>query len=506
MPSPCPGPQPAAGANETSKTVNKGLPMLPSLSSTPRTEMATGRGRPGRAFVKNLAAAAVAGAVALGPLSAPVRAQGGIPLVRDAETEALMRDYAGPIFDAAGIARQQVEIILVNRNDFNAFVADARRIFINVGVITEAETPGEVIGVLAHETGHITGNHLVRLRQALANAQIMAVLGTILGVGAMAAGASSGQSGIAQGGAGALTAGTGIAQRSLLAYRRGEESIADRAAITFLEKTGQSAKGMLKTFSRFADQLLFSAQYTDPYAQSHPMPRERLNALETLARKSRYWDTPASPELQLRHDMVRAKLIAYTSHPNVVARAYPRSDSSLPAEYARAVVTMRTQSRRQAVEVIDKLLRRQPDNPYFHELKGQALLESGSPKAAIGPFRQAVALRPREPQFQIWLGFALVAANETSALAEAERVLKLGLQMDPNSHIGYSQLAIALGRQGKTAEADLATARGLMARGDFSAAKRYAARAQKKLKRGTPSWLQADDIVSYKPPKLPGRS
>lgn len=439
--------------------------------------------------------ATVAAAALIGITSTlqPAQAQGGLPLVRDAETEELMRDYTAPIFDAAGISRQQVEVILVNRNDFNAFVADARRIFINVGVILDAETPGEVIGVLAHETGHITGNHLVRLRQALANAQIMAAIGVLLGAGAAAAGSAGG-------GAGAVTAGAGLAQRTLLAYRRGEEAVADRAALTFLEKTGQSAKGMLKTFSRFADQSLFSAQYTDPYSISHPMPRERLNALETLARQSRYFDKPADPALQARHDLVRAKLLAFTSHPNVVARAYPRSDRSLAADYARAVATMRTSSRREAVEAIDALIRRQPDNPYFHELKGQALLESGNPKAAVEPFRRAVALRPHEGQLNIWLGFALVASNSNSLLPEAERILKAGLQMDPNSPIGYSQLAIAQGRQGKTAEADLSTARGLMARGDFRAAKRYAARAQKNLKRGTPAWLQADDIVSYNPP------
>lgn len=463
-----------------------------------------------RGLLRRSAALALAGVLALGPALTPMgtaaRAQGSLPLVRDAETEALMRDYAGPIFDAAGIARQQVDIILVNRNDFNAFVADARRIFINVGVIIDAETPGEVIGVLAHEIGHISGNHLVRLRQALANAQVIAVIGAVLGAGAIAAGSSSGSSDIAQGGAGALTAGAGLAHRSLLAYRRGEESVADRAALTYLQKTRQSARGMLKTFSRFADQTLFSSQYTDPYAQSHPMPRERLTQLETVARQSPYWDTPEDPRLQARHDMVRAKLIAFTAHPSTVARDYPRSDSSLPAEYARAVVTMRTRSRSEAVEAIDKLIRRQPDNPYFHELKGQALLESGNPKAAIAPFRQALSLRPREAQFQIWLGFALVAANDNALLPEAEKILKAGLQVDENSPIGHSQLAIALGRQGKTAEADVATARGLMARGDFQAAKRYAARAQKNLKPGTPAWLQADDIVSYKPPQLPGRS
>ncbi|MCA1298629.1 M48 family metalloprotease [Stappia indica] len=461
---------------------------------------------PRRLRPRRLLALATAGVMALTATIPPAAAQRSLPLVRDAETEALMRDYAAPIFDVAGIARSQVDIILVNKTDFNAFVADARRIFINIGVILDAETPGEVIGVLAHETGHITGNHLVRMRQALANAQLMAALGILLGAGAVAAGASAGSSSAVQGGAGALTAGAGLAQRTLLAYRRGEESVADRAAITFLEKTGQSAKGMLKTFSRFADQALFSAKYTDPYAQSHPMPRERLNALETLAKRSRYYNKPAPTALQARHDMVRAKLLAFTSHPNVVARAYPSSDRSLAAEYARAVVSMRTKSRRTSVKMIDALISRQPDNPYFHELKGQALLESGSPKAAIAPFRKALSLRPREAQFMIWLGFALVASNDNARLGEAEKMLKAGLRIDPNSPIGYSQLAIAHGRQGEAAEADLATARGLMARGDFRGAKRYATRARKKLKRGTPAWLQADDIVSYQPPKLPGRS
>lgn len=286
-----------------------------------------------------------AGLVGMSAMTSTATAQRSLPLVRDAETEELMRDYTYPIFDAAGIAREQVEVVLINKRDFNAFVADARHIFINIGVITDAETPGEVIGVLAHETGHIKGNHLARLRDAVANAQVMAAIGMILGVGAMAAGAGSGTGGLTQGGAGALTAGAGIAQRSLLSYRRGEESVADRAAVTFMNKAGISARGMLKTFSRFADQTLFSAQYTDPYAQSHPMPRERLSALEAIARKSPHWNKPDNPALQARHDMVRAKLIAFTRHPNETLRTYPRSDRSLPAEYARAVVTMRTESR-----------------------------------------------------------------------------------------------------------------------------------------------------------------
>ncbi|WP_242390364.1 M48 family metalloprotease [Polymorphum gilvum] len=445
---------------------------------------------------------ASAGLAAL-PLAMPqVHAQTGkLPLVRDAEAEALLRDYAAPIYRAAGLPQSQVEIILVNDKGFNAFVPDSRRMFVNLGVLMDAETPGEVIGVIAHETGHIAGRHLVRLRQAATNAQIMSVIGLVLGVGAMAAGASSGAGGVAQGGA-AMALGAGsVGQRSLLAYQRGEEAAADKAALRYLEATGQSAKGMLKTFERFADQQIFSSRYADPYALSHPMARERYNALEAEARKSRYFDTPAPTALQARHDMVRAKLLAFTSHPNAVARAYPRSDTSLAAQYARAIATMNTRSR-DAVKAIDALIAQQPNNPYFQELKGQALLESGNPREAVAPFRKAVALQPNEGQFLIWLGYALVGANDPTLLPEAERVLKSGIQRDPNSGIAYSQLAIALARQGKQPEADVATAQGLMMAGDFQGAKRYAARAQKNLKPGTPSWLQADDIVSYKPPSF----
>ncbi|NBN62359.1 M48 family metalloprotease [Pannonibacter tanglangensis] len=460
------------------------------------------RARRAASLLRQAAALVLATALVLPTLGSRAEAQGRkIPLVRDAETEELLRDYAKPIFQVAGIAQGQVEIILVNDTDFNAFVPDARRMFINIGVIMGAETPGEVIGVIAHEAGHIAGRHLVRLREAVANAQIMAVIGTVLGAGAVVAGASQGAGGLDGGGAAmALSAGS-IGQRSLLAYQRGEEAAADKAALRYLELTGQSARGMLKTFERFADQQLVSARYADPYAMSHPMARERYAALEEGARKSRFFDTPAPPALQARHDLVRAKLIAFASHPNVVAREFPASDTSLPAQYARAIAAMQSRGKG-ALKEIDALIRQQPNNPYFHELRGQALLESGSPREAIPSFQRALALRPNEGQFHIWLGYALVGSNDKALLPEAERVLKAGIQRDPNSGIAYSQLAIALGRQGKQAEADLATAQGLMTSGDVEGARRYAARAQKNLKRGSPAWLQADDIVAYKPPQF----
>lgn len=450
-------------------------------------------------LARKITACATALAVVMPTLLAgPAHAQNRkLPLVRDAEAENLLREYAKPIFRAAGLPQGQVDIILVNDKTFNAFVPDSRRMFINIGVLMQAEAPSEVIGVIAHETGHIAGNHLVRMRQAAANAQIISVIGMILGAGAAAAGASTGNSSIAGGGAAAAMGSGSIGQRSFLAYRRSEESAADQAALRYLERTKQSARGMLTTFERMADQTLFSARYADPYAVSHPMPRQRFNALKEKAVKSKYYDKPEDSRLQFKHDMVRAKLLAFTSHRNTVYRQYPRSDKSLPAQYARAVASMKSDSLRKSIPAIDALINQMPQNPYFHELKGQALLEGGEPGQAIAPFRKALSLFPGNPQFEIWLGFAMVASENKQYLPQARQLLTAALQKDPFSALGYRQLAIAHARLGDPAMADLATAKGLMQRGDVRAAQRYAARAQKQLKTGSPSWQQADDILSY---------
>ncbi len=457
-----------------------------------------------RKLLRKTATVSLAVAVMSSAFSLPAYSQKGrkLPFVRDAETEQLLRDYSRPILKVAGLSAGSVEPVLINEKSFNAFVADGRRIFMNVGVIIDADTPNEVIGVLAHETGHIAGNHLVRLRQAASRAKLVAVVGSLLGAGALAAGASSGSSGVAQGGAAIIGGGAGMAQRSLLAYQRSEEISADRAAVTYLERTGQSAKGMLDTFQRMAGSELFSAKYADPYAVSHPMARERLSRLETLAKKSRHYNAKDSKELQFRHDLVRAKLIAFTSHPRTIARRYPKSDKTLPADYARAVATMRGGNINRAVKAIDRLIKRQPNNPYFWELKGQALIEAGRAKQAIAPFKQALALAPSEGQFQIWYGYALVASEDDRNLPAAVKNLQAGVLKDPNSPLGYRQLAIAQSRLGRNAEADVATAQSLMISGDVKSAKQYANRAMKSLKRGSRAWILAEDIMTYKPPKF----
>jgi predicted Zn-dependent protease len=442
-------------------------------------------------------------AVSLVPTAAvaptPSRAQSlppGLPVIRDAEIEQLLRDYTQPILRAAGLAQQNVQVTIINDRSFNAFVMDGRRIFINAGALVDAKVPNEVIGVLAHETGHMAGGHLSRLRQQLANAQVASIIAMILGLG----GAIAASRGGAGGGnpAAAILGPQETIRRSLLSYQRAQEEQADRAGVKFLAATGQSAKGMSETFRRLSDQILFAAQNADPYLQSHPMPAERVAALEILAKNSPNWDKKDSPELQLRHDMMRAKLTGFLDRGEAVARRYPPSDTSLPARYARAIATYRHADMRVAVGQIDGLIQAQPNNPYFYELKGQALLEGGKPAEAIAPLQRAIQLAPQPALIQVLLAQALNALNAPKSADEAVTLLRTALAHEPESVDGYLQLAMAYGRKGDLAQADLASALAAFMRGDNPTARQLAARAKTRFPIGSPGWVKADDIISSK--------
>jgi len=453
--------------------------------------------------VATLAAISIAAAV---PTRAQQDAAKGLPLIRDAEIEQLLRDYTAPILKAAGLSQQNVQVVIINDRSFNAFVADGRRIFVNVGALMEAKTPNEIIGVFAHETGHLAGGHLARMREELARAQTSVIVAMLLGVGAMLAGAKSSSGNAGQIGMAAIMGPQSMVTHSLLSYQRAQEEQADKAGVKFLTATGQSPKGMYDTFKRFADQMLFSSQHIDPYLVSHPMPRERVEALEALVRTSLYWDRKDPPELQLRHDLMRAKLSGFIERPEVVLRRYPASDQGLPARYARAITAYRHADIRTAVAQIDGLIEAQPHNPYFLELKGQALVENGHAAEAVAPLRHAVEVAPDSTLIRVLLAQALVATNDAKSAAEAIPLLRVAVTREPDLPEGYSQLALAYGRKGDYAEADLAAAQAAFARGDFRTARELAARAKTRFPTGSPGWVRADDIVTYKAPASASRN
>jgi predicted Zn-dependent protease len=445
-------------------------------------------------FASRFTAAALAAALALAPVSA--RAQ-DLPLIRDAEIEGLMRIYTGPLFDAAGLTRDSVNVHLINDRGINAFVAGGQRIFIYTGLLTGAKTPNEVIGVLAHETAHIAGGHLARLGLQLDKASTLAIVTTLLGAAAMVGGGIAGSRGASGAGQGLMMGGPGLAQRNLLSYARAQESAADQAAVRLLDKTGMSSKGMLELFHKLANQSLASAQFADPYVMSHPMPLDRIRNLEVLAKASPYFDKPDPPLLVLRHKLMQAKIAGFVESPQSVYQKYPPSDTSLPARYARAIAAFRIGDLVNALPVIEGLIAEIPENPYFWELKGQALLESGRAADAVAPLQEAVKRLPTNGLIRMMLAQAQLGLDGAANASAALESLKLARRSEDDSPRLYMLMAQAHARLNNLAEAELATAEMAVRRGDKELASQKANNAVKGLQANTPEWLRAQDILNY---------
>ena len=434
---------------------------------------------------------------------------GGI--IRDAETEALIRSYAKPIFRAAGLGSQNIKIHLVNDRNFNAFVVDGHNMFMHAGTLMEAKTPNQVIGVIAHESGHITGGHLARLRNQMSKAKSTALMLQLLGLAAMAGGAIAGAPGVGQVGMGAAFGGMDSTMRSVLAYRQIEESSADQAAMVFLNATKQSGRGMIETFDVLADKLR-GLKGINPYLMTHPLPQTRITQLRSLVAESPYYDKTDPPALQFRHDLIRAKLSGFLDKPEVAFNRYPATDTSLPSVYARAVATYRKSGVQAAMPLLDQLIAAQPNWPYFYETKGQFLFESGRGAEAIVPLRKAIELAPNEALIRIMLGQALLGTEDPQYLDEAIRHLRTALTRERTSASGYRQIASAYARKADQAkasgakrnfmaQASLASAEAYFYEGRLGLAKVQAKRAKAGLPNGTPNWIRADDILAFQVPK-----
>jgi predicted Zn-dependent protease len=453
-----------------------------------------------------IVAVAVAG-VGIGPAAVPARAQSAgraMPIIRDTEIENLLRDYASPILHAAGLAKQNVKVVIVNDRAFNAFVMDGKHIFINAGALFDAKTPNEVIGVIAHETGHLAGGHLMRMREEMSRAQTASVVAMLLGVGAAVAGAKAGAGG--EVGAAALTAPQSMIMRSLLAYVRTQEDQADHAGVKFLTETHQSPKGMLELFKRLASESLFNSRYADPYLQTHPMPADRVATLEKIAHASPYFDQKDSPALQHRHDMMRAKLVGFLERPDSVARRFPASDQSLPPRYARAISAYRHSDLRGALTQIGGLIQSEPNNPFFYELKGQALLEGARPAEAVAPLRKAAQITHDAPLISAMLAQATLESKSKDAGRAVVALLQSASTRDPEVPGMYRLLAQAYASEKDYAHADLASAQDAAEKGDIATARQLAARAKTSLPVGSPAWVRADDITNLKSPKSTARN
>lgn len=419
----------------------------------------------------------------------PTHAQNrSLNLVRDAEIEHILALYAKPLFQAANLDPRVARTYLVNDPSLNAFVAGGQRIFVFTGLILKTELPRQLVGVLAHETGHIRGGHLSRTAEALANAQTLSIIAALLGgIAAAASGNGRAAGGLIAGGS---TAGTGM----FLAYSRNQESAADQAAVDLMERAGWSPKGIVEFLSVLDQQsFLVGDRGGNSYLRTHPVSYERIEALETRVAQSPLAGQEDPADLVRAHDLMRAKLAGFVREPRDVMRDYPPEDTSDVARYARSVAFMRLARTDEALAEIDALIAAHPDNAYFVELRGQILLEGGRVAESLPPLRQA-AESIQHAAVSTMLAQALIASNTPATDAEAQALLEQVVRFENDNAQAWSQLAIVHGRLGNRGMSLLAGAEQYFHTGQLDFAEEQVVRALGILPNGSPDYYRALDI------------
>ncbi len=417
----------------------------------------------------------------------PVAAQS---ILRDAETEALLEDMADPLVAAAGLRPEDVDIVLVNDSSINAFVAGGQVVYIHSGLINAADTANEVQGVIAHELGHITGGHIIRSSEGIGEATNITLLSMLLGVGAALAGAGDAAIGL-------IMAGQRAALGKFLAFSRVQESAADAAGVEYLSKAGISGRGSLSFFKKLQNQEFrygFSQDDDAAFTRTHPLSGDRIARLREEYIRDAAWEAPDDPVLQARFERIKAKLYGYQAEPARTLRAYPEYLTSVPARYARAYAYHKDARIELALAEADALLAMAPDDPYFLELKGQVLLESGKPEEALPALRQASELTGSHPLIASMFGHALIATEDQANHEEAERVLRAAVARDRYNPFAWYQLGVVYAARGDMARARLASAEQQVIRRQYALALRSAQAAEAALPEGSPDWLRAQDI------------
>lgn len=431
--------------------------------------------------------------VAVGPNQVSAK---GLQLIRDAEIETTIRTYATPLFQAAGLSPSAIDVYLVDDSSLNAFVTPGLNMFLHTGLLMRAETPLQVIGVIAHETGHLGAGHTATRGEAVRASTNAVIASYILG---FAAALASGRSELASA---AIAGGQDIALKNVLSYSRSQESAADQYALSLLNGTGQSPRGLLEFMRLLEGQEVLLASRQDPYLRTHPITADRVAFLADQVRRSPNADRPVDARFEMLHARMRAKLIGFLQPRERVLRTYPESDTSLPARYARAIATFRAGETDRALELLDALLREHPSDPFFHELKGQILFESGRVARAVEAYSEASRLLPQSPQIRLALAQSLIELNEPRQDAAALKHLQLTLREEPNNAFAWRLSAIANGRQGDVGLTALALAESAVAQRHNDEALEQAKRAQGLLPRGSPAWLRAQDIETLARRKL----
>jgi predicted Zn-dependent protease len=439
------------------------------------------------AGARRCAFVALAGVVILSGNPAPVAAQ-GLNIIRDTEIEMMLVEWGRPMFMAGGLTPESITIRLINDDSLNAFVTRGNLMFFHSGLLMAAKNSNEIIGVMAHETGHIVGGHAVTFGDNMAKASTTALLATLLGV---AAGVASGNPDL---GMAVMMGGQGTAQRMLFAFNRGQESSADQFAIRALQDTQQSPKGLYDFFNRLAGQELLITDRQDPYVRTHPLTRERMSAVNFAVSNSPYTQNPPNPVFEKQYSRMVAKLFSFLKPQMTTFQRYPETDKSPDARYAQSVAYYRRGQLKESLPLIDGLLQEFPNDPFYWELKGQMLFENGRLDESVKAYRESVRLLPNAPLILVAMSHAMVETADPQYAKEAQAALQKALAQDPEDPFAWDLAAKSYLQSDKPGLSAYAAAERALLLGQFGDVVRYSRDAERLLEKGTPTWYRLQDI------------
>ena len=434
-------------------------------------------------------------ACALLTCALPARAQGDMGLLRDTETEEMLRSYETPLARAAGL-NPVPKVWLIGDNEINAFASygdGGENIFIFSGILLWLKKPNELIGVMAHETGHIAAGHLSRGEYGMKKAMIPMLLSMVAGLGAMIAGA--GELGEA-----IMRVGQAYAMGQMAAFTKVQESTADQIGARLLLATHQSPMGMYETFQRLANDEAMSAYKLDKFAVDHPSGQDRVFDLNDMVEASPYREVQDSPESLHTFQMVQAKLAGFVLPVKEALNRFPGSDTSEPARYAHAMIYLRQPNLQKALAAINSLIAEEPGNPYFYEARGQIYLSMAKPAQAIPDYQKSVNLRPQAPQLRLALATAQLATDDAAQAAPALANLKAAILVEDDDVFTWYETAEAYSMLNNEPMANLSTAEVWYNVGDMKKALVFATRARGKLAQGSADWQRAGDIIGAAAP------
>ncbi len=409
--------------------------------------------------------------------------------IRDAEIETIIRTFATPIWQAAGLNPDDIHIYLVNDNDINSFVAGGQNIFLNTGLILRSETPNQLIGVIAHETGHIAGGHLARSEEAMEHASIASIIGMVIGAAAAVGAHGNGDAGAA------VAAGGTLGIQTFTHFSLVQEASADHAALSFLDRSQMSSRGLLEFFEILEQQEYLSPERQSSFLRDHPLTTERVNYVREHVESSPWSNAVDPPSWILMHKIMKAKLSAFLDPPGTTLATLKPDDTSVPTRYARAIAYYRIPDLKNAVPAIDGLIHDDPDNPYYQELKGQMLFENGRIAEAVAPYQEAVRLKPGNALLEIELAQVELETNDPAMVPKAKLLLTNAVHFEDRNPEAWRLLAIAYGKSDNMGMMALSLAQQGMAAGDYGMARQQAARAVKLLAPGADR-QQAEDIAA----------